>query len=200
VGAGAAGGAGAGVPAQLTSAQATGPAASAASRLRRPEPAQRATSLIDRLASRFSVTVTCTCTENNESMTLRNTASAYGSIAKLLHWTIVVLIIAQFWLGYSADDLPNGLAKLKLLATHKSIGMTVLMLAWCVSPGGSQTRCRRHPSRRRAGSNSRPHLAPVAVPAVVPAAGHRLDHVVGAQFSGLVLRLVPVAGSRQTQR
>ena len=62
-------------------------------------------------------------------MTLRNTASAYGSIAKLLHWTIVVLIIAQFWLGYSADDLPNGLAKLKLLATHKSIGMTVLMLA-----------------------------------------------------------------------
>jgi cytochrome b561 len=129
VGAGAVGGAGAGVLAQLTSAQASGPAASAANRLRRPEPAQRATSLIDRLASRFSVTVTCTCTENNESMTLRNTASAYGSIAKLLHWTIVVLIIAQFWLGYSADDLPNGLAKLKLLATHKSIGMTVLMLA-----------------------------------------------------------------------
>jgi len=62
-------------------------------------------------------------------MTLRNTAIAYGSVAKLLHWTIVVLIIAQFVLASSADDLPNGLEKLKLLATHKSIGMTVLMLA-----------------------------------------------------------------------
>jgi cytochrome b561 len=62
-------------------------------------------------------------------MTLRNTRIAYGSIAKLLHWTIVVLIIAQFVLANAADDLPNGLEKLKLLATHKSIGMTVLMLA-----------------------------------------------------------------------
>jgi cytochrome b561 len=62
-------------------------------------------------------------------MTLRNTASGYGPVAKLLHWTIVVLIIAQFVLATVADDLPNGLEKLKLLATHKSIGMTVLMLA-----------------------------------------------------------------------
>jgi cytochrome b561 len=62
-------------------------------------------------------------------MSLRNTASRYGSVAKLLHWTIVLLIIAQFVLASSAEDLPNGLEKLKLLATHKSIGMTVLMLA-----------------------------------------------------------------------
>jgi cytochrome b561 len=62
-------------------------------------------------------------------MSLRNTASSYGSVAKLLHWTIVVLIIAQFVLANSAEDLPNGLEKLKLLATHKSIGMTVLALA-----------------------------------------------------------------------
>jgi cytochrome b561 len=62
-------------------------------------------------------------------MALRNTATAYGSVARLLHWTIVALIIAQFVLASSAEDLPNGLEKLKLLATHKSIGMTVLMLA-----------------------------------------------------------------------
>jgi len=41
---------------------------------------------------------------------LRNTPSSYGSVAKLLHWSIVVLIITQLVLGISADDLPNGLA------------------------------------------------------------------------------------------
>ena len=40
---------------------------------------------------------------------LRNTPSSYGSVAKLLHWSIVVLIITQVVLGVSADDLPNGL-------------------------------------------------------------------------------------------
>jgi len=60
---------------------------------------------------------------------LRNTPSSYGSIAKLLHWSIVVLIITQLVLGISADDLPNGLRKLELLAWHKSFGMLILMLA-----------------------------------------------------------------------
>lgn len=60
---------------------------------------------------------------------LRNTPSSYGSVAKLLHWSIVVLIITQLVLGISADDLPNGLRKLELLAWHKSFGMLILMLA-----------------------------------------------------------------------
>ena len=60
---------------------------------------------------------------------LRNTPSSYGSVAKLLHWSIVVLIITQVVLGISADDLPNGLRKLELLAWHKSFGMLILMLA-----------------------------------------------------------------------
>ena len=60
---------------------------------------------------------------------LRNTPSSYGSVAKLLHWSIVILIITQLVLGVSADDLPNGLRKLQLLAWHKSFGMLILMLA-----------------------------------------------------------------------
>jgi cytochrome b561 len=62
-------------------------------------------------------------------MSLRNTPSSYGSVAKLLHWSIVALIITQLVLGISADDLPNGLRKLELLAWHKSFGMLVLILA-----------------------------------------------------------------------
>jgi cytochrome b561 len=62
-------------------------------------------------------------------MSLRNTPTSYGSVAKLLHWSIVVLIITQLVLAISAHDLPNGLRKLELLAWHKSFGMLILMLA-----------------------------------------------------------------------
>lgn len=53
----------------------------------------------------------------------------YGWVAQSFHWIIAALIVTQFTLGWMADDLPVGLHKLALLARHKSIGMTVLMLA-----------------------------------------------------------------------
>lgn len=62
-------------------------------------------------------------------MPLRNTAEHYGALAKLLHWTIVVLIVVQYFLAESADELPDGIEKLKILYWHKSIGMLVLLLA-----------------------------------------------------------------------
>jgi cytochrome b561 len=42
---------------------------------------------------------------------------------------IVALILIQVFLGLTADDLPLGMKKLKLLAEHKSFGMTILGLA-----------------------------------------------------------------------
>ena len=62
-------------------------------------------------------------------MPLRNTAENYGSIAKLLHWSIVILIIAQYFLAETADELPDGLEKLQWISRHKSIGMVLLLLA-----------------------------------------------------------------------
>lgn len=62
-------------------------------------------------------------------MAWRNTVDSYGSIAKILHWTIVILIIAQFFIAESADELPAGLEKLAVLSWHKSFGMLVLILA-----------------------------------------------------------------------
>ncbi|HEX3847191.1 MAG TPA: cytochrome b [Steroidobacteraceae bacterium] len=55
--------------------------------------------------------------------------SRYGAVAQSLHWIIAALIVVQFTLAYSADDLPLGAHKLALLARHKSFGMTILMLA-----------------------------------------------------------------------
>jgi cytochrome b561 len=62
-------------------------------------------------------------------MPVRNTAENYGSLAKLLHWSIVILIIAQYFIAETADELPDGLEKLQWISRHKSIGMLVLLLA-----------------------------------------------------------------------
>jgi cytochrome b561 len=53
----------------------------------------------------------------------------YGAVAQGFHWLIAALIVVQFTLAWSADDLPIGARKLALLARHKSFGMTILMLA-----------------------------------------------------------------------
>jgi cytochrome b561 len=59
---------------------------------------------------------------------LRNTRERYGLIAQLFHWIIVVLVIAQFVLGFTAHGLPISLERLILLARHKSIGITIFVL------------------------------------------------------------------------
>lgn len=62
-------------------------------------------------------------------MTMNLTASRYGRVAQSLHWIIAALIVVQFVLASLADDLPLGMQKLAMLARHKSVGMTILMLA-----------------------------------------------------------------------
>ncbi len=59
----------------------------------------------------------------------------YGATAQVFHWLIAALIVTQFALAWTADDLPLGVHKLALLARHKSVGMTVLMLAVPPPPG-----------------------------------------------------------------
>jgi cytochrome b561 len=62
-------------------------------------------------------------------MPIRNTPARWGSVAQLIHWVIVVLIVTQFVLAYSSQSLPLGMAKLAMLARHKSWGITILALA-----------------------------------------------------------------------
>ncbi|MDE2273686.1 MAG: cytochrome b [Gammaproteobacteria bacterium] len=59
---------------------------------------------------------------------LRNTRERYGLIAQAFHWVIVVLVVAQFVLGFMAHGLPISLERLVLLARHKSIGITIFVL------------------------------------------------------------------------
>ena len=61
-------------------------------------------------------------------MQLKNDESRYGAVAQFFHWIIVILIIVQYTLAYQADKLPLGLAKIAVLARHKSFGITILAL------------------------------------------------------------------------
>jgi cytochrome b561 len=61
-------------------------------------------------------------------MQVRNTTARWGSVAQFLHWLIVALIITQVTLALTAAQL-HGMAKLATLARHKSVGITILMLA-----------------------------------------------------------------------
>ncbi len=62
-------------------------------------------------------------------MPLTNSAERYGLVPQLLHWLVVLLLVLQFFLAELADDLPDGLDKLVMLARHKSVGITILTLA-----------------------------------------------------------------------
>jgi len=62
-------------------------------------------------------------------MQIKNSSERYGAIAQLLHWTIVGLIVTQFVLASQAEDTASLLQKAKILTTHKSVGLTIFMLA-----------------------------------------------------------------------
>jgi cytochrome b561 len=59
----------------------------------------------------------------------KNTWRRYRATAQALHWIVAGLIVAQYVLARTAAHLPLGARKLALLAEHKSLGMTVLVLA-----------------------------------------------------------------------
>jgi cytochrome b561 len=62
-------------------------------------------------------------------MQIKNTTERYGMIAQLLHWSIVALIIVQLVLAEQAEEAGDIIEKAQILNAHRSMGMTVFMLA-----------------------------------------------------------------------
>jgi cytochrome b561 len=60
---------------------------------------------------------------------LRNDQARYGAVAQALHWLIAALVVVMFGLGWYMADLPLGLRKFELYQLHKSIGITIFVLA-----------------------------------------------------------------------
>lgn len=63
------------------------------------------------------------------TMQFRNSADTWGAVARVFHWLIAALILVQFIIGSIAEDMKLTPAKLDLFVWHKSIGVTVLVLA-----------------------------------------------------------------------
>lgn len=59
---------------------------------------------------------------------LRNTERSWGAVAKFLHWSIAILVFAQFALGWMAVTWRLSPTKLNLFIWHKSIGLLILLL------------------------------------------------------------------------
>lgn len=64
----------------------------------------------------------------------------WGPVSQLLHWAIVVLVLAMAVLGLTMTDMASGPDKIRVYALHKSIGLTILglvvvRLAWRLVAG-----------------------------------------------------------------
>jgi cytochrome b561 len=60
-------------------------------------------------------------------MSLRNTATSYGSVAKFFHWLVSALIVLMLIFGYLLDDIPKDYQP-AAYNLHKLTGLTILAL------------------------------------------------------------------------
>ncbi|MDZ4085993.1 MAG: cytochrome b [Tabrizicola sp.] len=61
-------------------------------------------------------------------MALRNSPDAFGLVTRVIHWTMMLLVIGQLALGLRISDLQPGLATLWLYGLHKTTGFAIFAL------------------------------------------------------------------------
>lgn len=61
-------------------------------------------------------------------MPLKSSAEHWGTLAKLFHWTIAILVISTLALGAWMTELEPSADKMRWYALHKSIGLSILVL------------------------------------------------------------------------
>jgi len=76
-------------------------------------------------------------------MPIRNSARRWGSVSQLLHWGILVLLVALAWRGLTMVEMTPGIAMIEAYALHKSLGLTLLVLvtirlAWRLLAGSPE--------------------------------------------------------------
>lgn len=59
---------------------------------------------------------------------IKNTEVSYGSLAKLLHWLMAVLILALLVVGMIMTDMEKGADKYFIYGIHKATGILILFL------------------------------------------------------------------------
>lgn len=61
-------------------------------------------------------------------MKIKNTPAYWGAVSQLLHWVILLVLVAIAWVGLDMVELPNTPRKINAYALHKSLGLTLLVL------------------------------------------------------------------------
>jgi len=61
-------------------------------------------------------------------MAVKNTGKEYGTISKIFHWTVLVLVIVMLAIASQSTDLPQGQEKLELILLHASFGLLLLFI------------------------------------------------------------------------
>ena len=61
-------------------------------------------------------------------MSVKNTEKEYGSVSKIFHWTVLLIVIALLVIASKSTDLPRGQEKLELILLHASFGLLLLFV------------------------------------------------------------------------
>lgn len=63
-------------------------------------------------------------------MEMKNTKERYGVVAQVFHWAIFALFVGLFVVAEMMEEAPKGPGKYALYDLHKSLGVSVLFLAF----------------------------------------------------------------------
>ena len=107
-------------------------------------------------------------------MRARDSASGWGWVTRMLHWTMAALILYQLALGLRMVRLDDLLARVALTQVHKSWGVTIfalalLRLAWRLANPRPPLPATMPPWQRRAAAGS--HAALYALTLLLPLTG-----------------------------
>ncbi len=127
-------------------------------------------------------------------MNLKNSSTRWGAVSMLLHWTVVLLVIAQFVIANIAGELPLGMQKLAWLARHKSVGITILgiaiiRLAWRLRSPGPALPSRLGPVERMLAATT--HIGLYLVLFLMPLSGWLMSSAKGYPVSWFNLVQLP---------
>lgn len=131
-------------------------------------------------------------------MPFRNDDSRWGQASITLHWLTFALVTCAAVLGLTMGDLPLGLAKLKVYALHKSLGLTVLALTalrllWRLT--GRVPRALPGAPRWQAALASATHGALYFLLLAVPLTGWRYNSVSGFPLQWFGMLRLPALGA-----
>lgn len=62
------------------------------------------------------------------SDTASRTPLRYSNVAVGIHWTVVLLLLTQVWLGFTFAGMERGPARMEVFTWHKTVGATILVL------------------------------------------------------------------------